>query len=148
MTWKKYNNFFFKCQSCSTQLYRFFDIFNCDFTWIIIKFLLWNFFIFVVNKFEKNFKNFFTSQNVRASLYCNCWMTTLSIKSFSSFSKIFFFVFWILIYKVSTFSANVNLSVFMTLRVKIDFKFIITIIMFFNLFCSVKKHISSFISFL
>ena len=148
MTWKKYNSFFFKCQFRSTQFCRFFDVFNCDFTRIIMRFLFWNFFIFIVNKFKKDFKNFFILQDVRASLRHNCWMMTLSIKSFSSFSKVFSFIFWILTYEVSTFSANVNLSVFVTLRMKIDFKLIIATIIFLNLFCNVKRHISSFTSFL
>ena len=147
MTWKKYNNLCFKCQFRSTQFCCFFDVFNCDFTRIIIKFLFWSFSIFIVNRFEKNFKNFFISQDVRASLRRNCWMTILLIKLFLFSSKVFFFVFWISTYEISMFSTNIDSNVFVTLRIKIDLKFTIAMMMFFNLFCNVRKHISLFTSF-
>ena len=50
--------------------------------------------------------------------------------------------------KNSMFLTNDNLDVFVTLRVKIDINFIMTIIIFFDLFYSVKKYIILFILFL
>ena len=145
MTWKKYSNFFFTCHFRLTQSLRFYNNCNCDFTRLTTKFLFWNLFIFTVRRLNENFKNFFILQAVLASLRRNYWMTTLSIKSFSSFSKIFFSIFSILTRKVLTLFVIDDLNVFVTLRVIIDVKFTTAIIMFFNLFCSVKKHISSFI---
>ena len=145
MTWKKYSNLFFICHFRSTQSLRFYDDCNYDLTRLTTKSLFWSFSIFAVRKLNENFKNFFISQTVLASLRRNYWMTTLSIKFFSFSSKVFFSIFSTSIRKVSTFFVIDDLSVFMTLRVMIDVKFTIVMMIFFNLFCSVKKHISSFI---
>ena len=145
MTWKKYSNFFFTCHSRSTQLLRFCDDCNCDLTRLTTRSLFWNFFIFAVRKLNENFKNFFISQAAFALLRRNYWIMTLSIKFFLSSSKISFSVFSTSIREVLTLFVIDDLSVFVTLRVMIDVKFTTATMMFFSLFCNVKKHISSFI---